>query len=99
MVPLLVSALVGIGVKIATDLLSSGVKKALAPNAPPGQSTFSALLDRARGTATAGAPAAPTRLAAADQIPLRMADAPAAVPAASRAYGAATYHRMDVEAP
>ena len=105
MVPLIMSALVGIGVKIAGDLISTGVKKTFAPNAAPGQSTFSALFDRARGANTAGAAAATsatpptTRLAAAEQVPLRMADAGPALPVAGRAYGAASYHRMDIEAP
>jgi hypothetical protein len=102
--PLLVSALIGVGVKIATDLLTSGVKKALASKGT-GPSSFSAALDRARGATTAGTPAAAPaastapRLAAADQVPLGTTNFAASVPAASRAYGAASYHRMDVEAP
>jgi hypothetical protein len=104
MAPFLVSALIGVGVKIATDLLSSGVKKVMASNSTGG-GTFSALLDRARGVAPAGtaAPAAATaaapRLAGLEPAGVRMVDAGGAVPTASRAYGAASYHRMDVEAP
>ena len=108
--PLLVSALIGVGVKIATELFTSGVKKAVGSSAP-GQGTFSALLDRAKGTGAAGSatPAAAAgsaatttatpRLAAAEQMPLGMAGTSAAVPSASRAFGAASYQRMDVEAP
>ena len=105
MVPLIMSALIGIGVKIAGDLLSSGVKKTFAPNAPAGQSTFSALLDRARGTTAASGTAAtaatpPAKLlAAADQVPVRMTDATTSAPSFGRAYGAASYQRMDIEAP
>jgi hypothetical protein len=104
MAPFLVTALIGVGVKIATDLFTSGVKKIVAPNSTGG-GTFSALLDRARGVAPAGktapadaTPAAP-RLAGLDQAQVRMVDAGGAVPTASRAYGAASYHRLDVEAP
>jgi hypothetical protein len=103
MEPLLVSALIGFGVKIATDFLSSTVKKAFTSKGDV-PSPFSAALDRARGATAAGAPAAtpatpaPVRLAAAGPLP-RMADAATSVPAPGRAYGAASYHRMDVEAP
>ena len=104
MVPLLMSALVGIGVKLATDLVTSGVKKALKSSSTE-PSTFSAMLDKARGvtnpadTASTSAAAPAKVLAASEQPPVRMADAGASVSNFGRAYGAATYHRMDVEAP
>ena len=104
MIPLLMSAVVGIGVKIATDLLTSGFKKAMKPSSTE-PSTFSTMLDKARGVtkpaATTSTPAAaPAKvLAATEQAPVRMADAGSSVSPFGRAYGAATYHRMDVEAP
>ena len=105
MIPLLMSAVVGIGVKLATDLITSGVKKALKSSPTEQPSTFSAMLDKARGVTkpadTASSPAAaPAKvLAATEQAPVRMADAGVSVSNFGRAYGAATYHRMDVEAP
>ena len=107
MVPLLMSALVGIGVKLATDLVTSGVKKALKSSSTE-PSTFSAMLDKARGAAAPKAPEATTStpaagpakvLAATEPSPVRMTDAGSSVSSFGRAYGAATYHRMDVEAP
>ena len=104
MIPLLMSAVVGIGVKLATDLVTSGIKKALKSNSTE-PSTFSTMLDKARGvTKPADAASTPTVapanvLAATEQSPVRMTDAGSSVSSFGRAYGAATYHRMDVEAP
>jgi hypothetical protein len=56
MAPLLISALVGIGVKIATDLFMSGAKKVMRPGSPGESGTsFANTLDKARGGTAAGA--------------------------------------------
>ena len=58
MVPLLVSALVGIGVKIATDLFMSGAKKAMRPDSSG--ASFANTLDKLKpaGAAARQRPAA-----------------------------------------
>jgi hypothetical protein len=52
MAPLLVTALVGIGVKIATDLLAAGAKQVFRSGGP----SFEATLDKARATGAAETP-------------------------------------------
>ena len=51
MAPLLVSALIGVGVKLATDLLMSGAKEIFKPNETT--SAFASALDKARSPAAA----------------------------------------------
>jgi hypothetical protein len=96
MAPLLVSALVGIGVKIATDLVMSGAKQFFKGSSPA--ASFANVLDKARADtpvapASASAVTAPgTSTAAADRA--RLLEAPA-TPGASRAQGLAAYQRLD----
>jgi hypothetical protein len=105
MAPLLISALVGIGVKIATDLFMAGVKEVGKPGGPP--ASFAATLDKAR-SASAGGPdgaagtAKPAALDAGfgDRSRVMLADLSGGMPAAARAHGVGSYQRMDlVQAP
>jgi hypothetical protein len=96
MAPLLVSALVGIGVKIASDVVVAGAKRIFkfgSSGAP-----FASTLDQAR-SATPAAPAAAGAVrsvdpAASDRSRV-LGDAVVAPPAASRALGVAAYQRLD----
>ena len=113
MVPLLVSALVGIGVKIATDLFMSGAKKVMKPDAPG--SSFANTLDTARSvgatgsaagaaagpmTASAGTIATDAGLGDRSKVMASAVIGGAAAPPAGHAYGVATYRRFDeVQAP
>jgi hypothetical protein len=94
MAPLLVSALVGIGVKIATDLVMSGAKQFFKSSGPA--TSFASALDKVRGD-TSGAPATASAVTA-PQAPgvdrARLLEGPAA-PSASRAQGMAAYQRLD----
>lgn len=108
MAPLLLTALIGVGVKFATDLLVSGAKQAFGPaqTGQAGQPSFSAALDKARGTTgsgAAGASSATSALSApgaglADRARVLALDMNGGLPAAQ---GFATYRRFDasVQAP
>ena len=97
MAPLLVSALVGIGVKIATDVVMAGAKHLFKSSGAA--ASFAATLDKARGAApdASAATNAPPPLsldpAGADRSRV-LSDAIVA-PAASRAQGVAAYQRLD----
>jgi hypothetical protein len=101
MAPLLISALVGIGVKIATDLFMAGAKEVVKPGGPT--ASFAATLDKAR-SASAGGPAGaagaalPAALDAGfgDRSRVMVADLSGGVPAAARAHGVGAYQRMEV---
>jgi hypothetical protein len=109
--PLLVTALVGVGVKIATDFLLSGAKKlwrehaADAATGANGGASFAATLDKARGAAS---PGAMTAAAGSSAIDVGLGDR-SRVAAAELAAGAASptaphalaaYRRFEqVEAP
>jgi hypothetical protein len=101
MAPLLVSLLVGIGVKIATDLFMAGAKEVVKPGGPT--TSFAATLDKAR-SASAGGPAGaagaakPAALDAGfgDRSRVMMADLSGPVPAAARAHGIGTYQRIEL---
>ena len=113
MAPLLVTALVGVGVKIATDLLTAGAKKVFGGTAA-GQS-FSATLDKAKAAVGAGAPVAATPsgksltasaatsaidVGLADRSRVMAAELSAGVPGAARVDGLAAYRRFnEIEAP
>jgi hypothetical protein len=98
MAPLLVSALVGIGVKIASDVVVAGAKRIFKFGG--GAAPFAATLDQARGAAPATPSAASTGPlrsldpAASDRSRV-LADAVVAPPSASRAQGVAAYQRLD----
>lgn len=99
MAPLLLSALVGFGVKIASDLLMSGAKQVFKSNGAP--TTFAGWLDKVKGTGTAAAATdvtAPKPVAldavGVDRGRLLKADA-VSVPAASRAQAVASYQRLE----
>jgi hypothetical protein len=100
MAPLLVSALVGLGVKLATDLFMSGAKQIFKPGGPT--ASFAATLDKATSPSASG----PSGVAAAakpgtvdlgfgDRGRVMVADASGAVPGAGRAYGVGSYQRME----
>jgi hypothetical protein len=98
MAPLIVTALVGIGVKIATDLLMAGAKDVMRPSASV--TSFASTLDKAR-SATAGAAAglAGTKLSAldagfGDRSRVLAAELAGSPPAAGRAYGVASYRQF-----
>ena len=98
MAPLLVSALVGIGVKIATDLLMSGAKQIF--KASGATTSFAAALDKARETApAAGAGDVPQPVSfdatGSDRARALTASAAGGPPPASRALGIAAYQRLD----
>ena len=110
MVPLLISALVGIGVKVATDLFMSGAKKVMKPDAPG--SSFANTLDKAQSAGAMGSAAAGPMTASAATVAtdVGLGDrskvmAPAVIggagpPTAGHAYGVSTYRRFDeVQAP
>jgi hypothetical protein len=102
MAPLLVSALVGIGVKIATDLFMSGAKQVFRQSTPATSpaTSFAATLDKASAaTPPAGGPTA-ARLATldtgfGDRSRVLTADATAALSAPARTDGVAIYRRLD----
>lgn len=101
MAPLLVSALVSIGMKIATDLFMAGAKDVFKPSGPT--ASFAATLDKAR-SGSAGGPAGagtakPATLDAGfgDRSRVMMADLSGPVPAAARAHGVGSYQRMELE--
>ena len=96
MAPLLVTALIGIGVKLATDLLMSGAKEMFKSN--DATSTFAAALDKARtpGGATA-ALAAPKTVATDAGLAERsrvLAAEPPALPATGFGQGTEAYKRL-----
>jgi hypothetical protein len=96
MAPLLLSALVGIGVKIASDVVVAGAKRIFKFGGS--ETPFASTLDQARGAAPAApaAAGAPRALdpAASDRSRV-LGDAVVAPPAASRALGVAAYQRLD----
>jgi hypothetical protein len=101
MAPLLVSALVGVGVKLATDFLMSGVKKFMDKGnagATPSAS-FASTLDKARaGSATAsagnGMKTVATDASLADRSRILAADVTGGMPAPGRAQGVDSYRRL-----
>ena len=110
MAPLLVTALVGVGVKVATDLLMSGFKSLTRSNASTAAgaaptASFASTLD----TAKSGAPASPMTASSGavaldaglgDRSRVRAAELASGPLPASRAHGIASYHRFDeVQAP
>jgi hypothetical protein len=101
MAPLIVSALVGIGVKIVTDLFMSGAKEVMKPNGPA--ATFAATLDKARSAtgaaATPGAKSTALDLGFGDRSRVMAADVGSALPGAARAQAVASYRRLDEIAP
>src|SRR5262245_34413467 len=99
MAPLLLSALVGFGVKIATDLVMSGAKQVFKSSGAP--TSFAGWLDKVRGTGTAAAATdvnAPKPVAldavGVDRAKLLKADAVSA-PMTSRAQAVASYQRLE----
>ena len=113
MAPLLVSALVGVGVKIATDFLLSGARKlwrdhgaeAGAAAGAKGGASFAATLDKARGAASPGAMTAAAGSSAidvglGDRSRVAAAELAAGVPAGAPPHALAAYRRFEqVEAP
>ena len=102
MAPLLVTALIGVGVKIVTDLVMAGVKETVRPG--PATASFATALDRARFAAAAAPSASETRAALSDaglaeRSRLLAIDPHVSLPAATRAHGAASYRRLDTLAP
>ena len=95
MAPLLVSALVGIGVKIATDFVVSGAKQLF--KSGNGTSPFAATLDKLRGAspAASSAPQPPSLDAAAGDRSRVLTAGAVVAPATSRAQGVAAYQRLD----
>ena len=96
MAPLLVTALIGVGAKLATDLLMAGAKEFFKPSGA--NSTFASALDKARTSAgpTAALPAA-KGLAADAGLAERsrlLAAEPSALPATGFAQGADSYRRL-----
>lgn len=94
--PLLVTALVGIGVKIATDLLTAGAKQVFRSGGP----SFEATLDKARAASPAGAADTPAIRAAGLSMGLDdrsrvLAAAATDVAGVSPAQGFASYRRLD----
>ncbi len=104
MAPLIVSALVGIGVKIVTDLFMSGAKEVMKPNGTA--ATFAATLDKARAATPGTGTAATTgvKLAAldtgfGDRSRVMASDVGNALPAAARAQVVASYQRFEATLP
>ena len=98
MIPLLVSALVGIGVKIATDLLMSGAKEVMKPSGSA-SSSFATTLDKARTTAEPGAATVGTKLVGldaglAERSQLIAVELNGSLPTTGRALGAEAYRRF-----
>jgi hypothetical protein len=97
MAPLLLTALVGVGVKIATDLLSAGAKEMFRSGGP--MASFASTLDQARSASavpaaeTAAKSGAPD-LGFGDPSRLRAADA-SGLTATGRAQAAASYRRLE----
>jgi hypothetical protein len=110
MAPFLVSALVGVGVKLVTDLIMSGAKSMMkggkdASSASGAEgASFASTLDKARGpsaastmTAASGATATDFGLGERSRV---MATGAADVAADARATAVATYRRLNaVESP
>jgi hypothetical protein len=96
MAPLIVSALVGFGVKIATDLVMGGAKQIFKSKGAP--TSFAEAFDKARGSAAAATPdtSAPKAFSL-DPAGSRLmkAEASGSLPSASRAQAVATYQRLD----
>jgi hypothetical protein len=95
MAPLLVTALVGIGVKLATDLLMSGAKEMFKSN--DATSTFAAALDKARTPGATAALAAPKTVATDAALAERsrvLAAEPSALPATGFGHGTEAYRRL-----
>ncbi|HYE91905.1 MAG TPA: hypothetical protein VEA38_12830 [Terriglobales bacterium] len=99
MAPLLVTALIGLGVKIAGDMLFAGVKQATADTAAP-RASFASMLDRARGRGVADAklmgPAPNAALAERSQL-LALQGA-AAGPSTTPPHATESYRRLQPEA-
>jgi len=99
MAPLLVTALVGIGVKIATDLVAAGAREVFRPSAPA--ASFAAALDKARATSgAASAGAADTRSSVldaglADRSRMLALEVNRTLPTAAHAHGFGSYRRLD----
>ena len=96
MAPLLVTALVGVGVKVATDLLMAGAKEIFKTS---GATSFASALDKARTPVgpTAALPAAKAfapDAGLAERSRLLAAEAPSSLPAATFAHGTDSYRRL-----
>ena len=97
MAPLLVTALVGVGVKVATDWLMSGAKDWFKTSGVA--SSFASTLDKARTPAAPSAPLASAKPLALDSMNvdrsrLLAAEMGSALPATTRAQGAESYRRL-----
>ena len=105
MVPLLATALIGLGVKIATDLLMSGAKQAIEP--PTRGTSFSTMLDRMRGSSSIRDADGPAAVSAAplpgaglaDRSRILAVEMNTGLPPAARTLGAAAYRRVEEAAP
>ena len=99
MAPLLVSALVGVGVKIVTDLFMSGAKQVMKSSGAG--ASFAATLDNARSATPAASPDVPGQkpsaldVGFADRSRVMTADLGNAMPATGRAQAAASYRRLE----
>jgi hypothetical protein len=97
MAPLLLTALVGIGVKIATDLLTTGAKEVFRSGGP--MASFASTLDKARSASdtpvaeTAAKSVAPD-LGFGDPSRLLAADV-SGLSGTGRAHAAASYRRLE----
>jgi len=98
MAPLLVTALIGLGVKIAGDMLFAGAKQAMGDAAP--RTSFASMLDRARGRGVEGATlAGPAPNAAlAERSQLLALQGAAAVPYTTPPHATESYRRLHPEA-
>jgi hypothetical protein len=104
MAPILISALVGVGMKIVMGLLGEGAKAVLG-STPAGQS-FSAALDRASssassadGSASPRSSGGPMPTGAPDRAQVLAMDARAGQAITARSDGIAAYRLFGVEAP
>jgi|KBSSwiStaDraftv2_1062776.scaffolds.fasta_scaffold2115640_2 hypothetical protein len=101
MAPLLVSALLGVGVKLVTDFLMSGAKDLVKSNGA--SASFASALDKARkpegAIPTAGTKPIGLDAGLVDRSRLLAADFGSALPAAGRAQGAEAYQRLAEIAP
>ena len=101
MAPLLVTALVGVGVKLATDFLMSGAKDLFKSSGAA--TSFASTLDKLRTPDGPAALAGPKPVALdaglADRSRLLAAEVNGGLPATARAQGAESYRRLAQIAP
>ncbi len=100
MAPLLVTALVGIGVKIAGDLFSAGAKALFSPHGP--ETTFATSLADARATVRgARTTVTASPIAALDTLAERShrlaVEANTTLPGTARAQGVDAYRRLSTD--